>query len=191
MKRIDFKNTSAQKIYNDYFKRIERCSTVLSKEDRTDLIMEFNSHIYEGLQKNTAKDELEGLLNILENLGMPEEVLKPLIADKKLRQATKTFNPKHVFQAIKLNIKNGIVFGVFGLLYLFLFSTIFLFIAKIVLPNNTGLFYNNNEFQSFGFVRDYKGYNEVLGIWFIPLVLISTIILYLTITLLLRIWRKK
>ncbi len=191
MKRIDFKNTSAQKIYNDYFKRIERCSTVLSKEDRTDLIMEFNSHIYEGLQKNTAKDELEGLLNILENLGMPEEVLKPLIADKKLRQATKTFNPKHVFQAIKLNIKNGIVFGVFGLLYLFLFSTIFLFIAKIVLPNNTGLFYSNNEFQSFGFVRDYKGYNEVLGIWFIPLVLISTIILYLTITLLLRIWRKK
>ena len=191
MKRIDFKNTSAQKIYNDYFKRIERCSTVLSKEDRTDLIMEFNSHIYEGLQKNKAEDELEGLLNILENLGMPEEVLKPLIADKKLRQATKTFNPKHVFQAIKLNIKNGIVFGFFGLLYLFLFSTIFLFIAKIVFPNNTGLFYNNNEFQSFGFVADYKGYNEVLGIWFIPLVLIFTIILYLTITLLLRIWRKK
>ncbi|MCD4792985.1 MAG: DUF1700 domain-containing protein [Bacteroidales bacterium] len=191
MKRIDFKNTSAQKIYNDYFKRIERCSTVLSKEDRTDLIMEFNSHIYEGLQKNTGEDELEGLLNILENLGMPEEVLKPLIADKKLRQATKTFNPKHVFQAIKLNIKNGIVFGFFGLLYLFLFSTIFLFIAKIVFPNNTGLFYNNNEFQSFGFVADYKGYNEVLGIWFIPLVLIFTIILYLTITLLLRIWRKK
>ena len=140
------------------------------------------------MQKNTAEDELEGLLNILENLGMPEKVLKPLIADKKLRQATKTFNPKHVFQAIKLNLKNGIVFG---LLYLFLFSTIFLFMAKIVFPNNTGLFYNNNKFQSFGFVADYKEYNEVLGIWFTPLVLIFTIILYLIITLLLRIWRKK
>ena len=191
MKRIEFKNTSAQKIYNDYLNRIERCSTVLSKEDTRDLLMEFNSHIYEGLQKNPTEDELERLLNIIENLGAPEEVLKPIIADKKLRQATKTFNPKHVFTAIKLNLKNSLIFGIFGFLYLLLFTSVFLIFAKIFFPSKTGLFYINNEFRSFGFIANHEGHTEILGYWFIPLILVITVILYFIITLLLRFLRKK
>ena len=50
MKRIEFKNKSAQKLYDNYLASIEKYSSVLSKEDANDLLMEFNSHIYEGLQ---------------------------------------------------------------------------------------------------------------------------------------------
>ena len=190
MKRIEFKNKSAQKLYDNYLDRIGTYSSVLSKEDANDLLMEFNSHIYEGLQNLESDDEVANVISILERLGDPAETLKPLIAGKKLRQATKTFNPKHVFQAIALNIKNSLLFGVFGLLYLFLFTFLLLIPAKLIFPKSTGLFYMNNEFHSFGVMSNSSGFTEVLGYWIIPLVLAVAAIIYLLITLLMRFWRK-
>lgn len=191
MKRIEFENNSAQKIYDDYLKRIERCTIVLSEEDTKDLMMEFNSHIYEGLQKNQTGNEIEELLNIIEKLGAPEEVLKPPVAVKKLYQATRTFNPRHVFQAIKLNLKNSLVFAAFGVVYLPLVVFILLIPAKIFFPNVTGLFYSGSKFQGFGIIINHGEFTEMLGYWFIPIVISVIIILYFIITLLLRLLNKK
>lgn len=126
MKPIVFKQTASQKIYNDYINRIKRTISPLSKEDWEDILMEFNSHIFEGLKRSVEDSEVDNLLDVLEKLGAPEEVLKPLVAERKLNQATRTFNPLHVFKALVLNISNGIVYVFFALLYLILFGFIFL-----------------------------------------------------------------
>ena len=99
MKQISFKQSASKRIYDDYMKRIRKTTSRLSKLDQEDILMEFNSHIFEGIQNSTAEFEIDSLLDITQKLGTPEEVLKPLIADKKLEQATKTFNPVHVFNA--------------------------------------------------------------------------------------------
>ncbi len=190
MKRIEFNNKSAQKLYNNYLDSIAKYASVLSKEDANDLLMEFNSHIYEGLQDQETTDEVEGIISILERLGDPGETLKPLIAGKKLKQATTTFNPKHVFQAISLNIKNSLVFGLFGILYLLQFTFLLFIPAKIIFPRNTGMFYLDDQFKSLGITSSTEGLTEVLGFWMIPLVVAFSIILYLIITLLLRLRRS-
>jgi len=120
--------------------------------------------------------------------------LKPLIADKKLEEATRTFNPIHLFKALALNISNGISYLIFGILYLSLFGFVFLIYAKFNNPDEVGLFMKNDSFIVLGKLS--KGYlqnpniSEVLGNWFIPVMLISIILSYLLITLLLKLKRS-
>ncbi len=189
MKQIDFKQKTSQNIYKEYLKRIEKATKQLSKSDRNEVLMEFNSHIYEGMKNANKTNEFDSLLIVLEKLGAPEEVLKPLVADKKMEQATRTFNPIHIFQALILNIANGISYIIFGILYFFLFIGLLLVFIKIFLPAKTGLFYKENEYLIFGFT-DNSNAIEILGNWFIPVVLASVTVLYFSITLLLRLKRK-
>jgi uncharacterized membrane protein len=97
----------------------------LPPKDQQEVLLELNSHIYEGLKHKTQQSEIDRLLDILEKLGEPEEVLKPLVADKKIEQATSTFNPIHLAKALFLNISNGVSYVFLILLYLSLFGFVF------------------------------------------------------------------
>jgi hypothetical protein len=193
MKPIAFEHTASQKIYSDYIKRTKKMVSGLTAEDKQDVLMEFNSHIFESMQHVSKASEIDNLLDVLQKLGAPEDVLKPLVAEKKLDQATKTFNPLHVFKALVLNISNGVSYIIFALLYVMLFGFIFLIISKAFSPDNVGLFYKDDSF----FVLGRTSYNvagpgivEVLGNWFIPIMIFVTISLYVVITLLLRLKRS-
>ncbi len=188
MKNITFQHKASQKLYDNYIKRIKKQIATLPKDDQLDLLMEFNSHIYESLQKNNDTLEIGNLINILDKLGDPEEVLKPTVADKKLIQATKTFNPIHIFKALVLNIANGVSYIFFSLLYLLLLGFGFLIVQKVIHPNKIGLFIKKGEFFVLGKASGYTNGNltEVLGNWFIPVMIISAVALYFIITLLLK-----
>ncbi len=191
MVKIPFKTKTSQRIYEDYIRRIENNISALSEQDRNEVMMELNSHIYEGTAGCKEADETEVLLDVIGKLGVPEEFLKPLVAEKKLKQAVTTFNPGAVFQAIRLNIKNGVIYSVFGLLYLFLFSFVILIFAKLVDPEHTGLFFENGNFRGFGYLNISTGCTDVLGYWIIPIAILTAITLYFCITLLLRFTRRQ
>jgi len=189
---IKFEQKASQRIYNDYMKRIRKATASLSKINQDDVYMEFNSHIFEAIQHKKDKNEIDTLLDIIDKLGIPEEVLKPLIADKKLEQATKTFNPVHVFKALVMNFTNGISYVFFFVLYLFLFGFVFLIFAKILNPSLVGLYMKKDSFSVFvlGIVdpddQIKNQTHEVLGNWFIPVMLLSIVFFYFLITLLLK-----
>jgi uncharacterized membrane protein len=190
---IKFEQKASQRIYNDYMKRIKKATSSLSKENQGDIYMEFNSHIFEYIQHNKQKNEIDALLDITEKLGIPEEVLKPLVADKKLEQATKTFNPIHVFKALILNFTNGVSYIFFFILYLLLFGFVFLIFAKISSPSLVGLYVKKDSFSpvilgklsSESQIRNHV--TEVLGNGFIPVMLLLIVAFYFLITLLLKI----
>ena len=116
-KKIQLKNTDAQKIYENYLKQIQTATNKLNKEDQRDVLMELNSHIFESMSKtNDQSNETKNLIDTIDKIGIPNEVLKPLIAEKKLNQATKTFNPIHIFQALILNFSYGIIYFIFFIL---------------------------------------------------------------------------
>ncbi len=194
VKNIEFKETASKRVYDSYMKRIKKTVKQLPPTDQKEILLEFNSHIYEGLQRKTDSLEIDHLLDILDKLGIPEEVLKPLVADKKLEQATKTFNPLHIIRALALNITNGISYLIFFVLYLLLFGFVYLIYAKIVNPEEVGLFLNNNSFMVLGKMNKENLNNaaitEVLGNWFIPSMVLSIIVSYFIITFLLKLKRK-
>ncbi|MBF4491615.1 hypothetical protein IRZ83_03105 [Flavobacterium sp. JLP] len=189
---IKFEQKASQRIYSDYMKRVKKATASLSKINQDDIYMEFNSHIFEAIQYKKEANEIDALLDIIEKLGVPEEVLKPLVADKKLEQATKTFNPVHVFKALILNFTNGISYIFFFVLYLFLFGFVFLIFAKIFNPSLVGLYMKKDSFSVFvlGLINPEDQIKsqtyEVLGNWFIPVMLLSIVLFYFLITLLLK-----
>lgn len=190
LKEIPFKDQSAERIYQDYLYRIRKQIKGLNQQNQDEILMELNSHIYENLQEHPAGNEVEKLLNILEKLGRPEEILKPLVADKKLAEATRTFNPIHVFKALLLNLTNGISYIIFFILYLFLFGFVFLICAKIWNPSQVGFFYKPGEVFIIGLSKGLVNpADEILGNWFIPVMIIVAIALYFMITLLLKLKR--
>jgi cellulose synthase/poly-beta-1,6-N-acetylglucosamine synthase-like glycosyltransferase len=194
IKEIQFKESSSQRIYKNYMNRIEKTVSSLSKSDQKEVLLEFNSHIYEGLTRKHKGNETNQLLDILDKLGEPEEVLKPLIADKLLEKATKSFNPVDIFKALALNITNGVSYLFFGILYIGLLGFLFLIYAKLHNPDHVGLFFKNDSFMAIG--RLNEGYlknpniSEVLGNWFIPAMIIAILISYIIITLLLKFKRS-
>lgn len=193
IKKIEFKETASKRIYESYMKRISKAIKSLPLQDQNEVLLEFNSHIYEGLQHQKNKTEIDGLLDILDKLGIPEEVLKPLVADKKLEQATKTFNPLHIIKALALNITNGFSYFIFFILYLLLSGFIYLIFAKIVNPDKVGLFFEKGSFLVLGKTNQVNSsgseITEVLGNWFIPLMILCIIVSYIIITLLLKLKR--
>ena len=189
---IKFEQKASQRIYSDYMKRIKKATASLSKISQDDIYMEFNSHIFEAIQHKSQANEIDSLLDIIEKLGAPEEVLKPLVADKKLEQATRTFNPVHVFKALILNFTNGISYVFFFVLYLFLFGFVFLIFAKIINPSLVGLHMKDDSFSVFVLgimsqedkIKNHT--HEVLDYWFIPAMLLAIVVFYFLITLLLK-----
>ncbi len=188
MKRIEFKNSSAQKRYDGFMKRLERLSSVLPKEDQKDVMMEYNSHIFESLQNSNDITEEEKLSKILNGLGEPDVFIKPIIADYKLGQATKSFNPVHILKALILNMASSVSYIIFFILYISLFAFVWTIVQKILHPDEVGLFVGENSFV-FG-VNSSENAHEVLGGWYIPVVLVVMGVLYVLITLLLRLKRK-
>ncbi|MDH6342150.1 putative membrane protein [Parabacteroides sp. PFB2-12] len=191
MRLIEFDNKNANQIYLDYIERVKRTTKALSDKDREDILMELNSYIYEYIQENKENGEMSNLLAIIKRIGAPEEILPPVIANKKMDQATHTFNPMHVIKALSLNISNGLSYVAFSILYLLLFCFSFLAIAKIFFPGNIGVFKGENRFY-IGLFSDstIEGTQELLGFWFIPVVLLLSICLYFLITFLMRIRQR-
>jgi hypothetical protein len=186
MKQLEFKQKAAQRIYDDYIKRTNRSISSLSKADQQDILLEFNSHIYESMQGSSLESEIDSLLDVLQKLGAPEEVLPQLVADKKMDQATRTFNPAHIFKALALNISNGISYTIFIILYLILGIGVFSIGAKIFYPDKVG-FYLHDKGWSIG-IGENSG-TEVLGNWYIPVMLGAMLVLYILITLMLKLIR--
>lgn len=188
IENIKFSQGASRRIYEDYMKRVKKATASLSKQDQDDVYMEFNSHIFEALQYKEQANEIDTLLDVLQRLGTPEEVLKPLVADKKLDQATRTFNPIHVFKALVLNLTNGVSYIIFFILFSLLFGFVFIIFAKIMHPSEVGMFFKNDSFLVLGMSSDtnQEGVREVLGNWFIPVMVLCAVTLYLLFTLLLR-----
>src|SRR5260370_13815882 len=146
MKRIIFTKPTAQKIYDDYFKRVSRCIGILSADDQREILMELNSHVYEATHTALTENEIDVLVDALEKLGAPEEVMQPAISYKKAKQATRTFNPKHILQALYLNIFNGVGYFIMALVYLFIIAFGSLIVLKLIYPSHTGLFVGAGHF---------------------------------------------
>lgn len=189
MKLLDFKNKNEQRIYNNYMDRCNKKLKILSHVDKEECLQEINSYIFEYLASEKGKDEMENLLIILDRLGPPEETLQEYIASKKIEQAIKTFNPKHLIEALLLNISNGFIFILLLILALLFLCFPVLIVLKLINPQEVGLFTGSGNF----FIGQFTGTSslkEHLGNFFIPAAILFSVLIYVLILYLLKIKSK-
>ena len=189
-KEIQFIDSNAQRVYRNYIQSIKNATKQLSTKDSLEILMEFNSHLYESIQIKNSKSEIDSLLNAIDKLGAPEEVLKPLVADKMIDMATNSYKPTDIFKALYLNIGNGISYLIFTILYSLVGIFTLVIFLEIFLGNGTGLFISDDIFF-IGYTDDNNILiNEVLGNWFLPVMLLLNVALYFIITMALKLKRS-
>lgn len=74
---------------------------------------------------------------------------------------------------IKINLRKGTNYTIYVLLFMVILVSGSLVYLKIKFPENTGLFFLDGKFRAFGMLRTMENSNEVLGIWFIPIILLT------------------
>ncbi len=188
---MKLKTDNANKILALYYNRVHHNIKPLAETDRQEITMELASHIYESMARNPQGDEVTTLLYALEKLGQPETFLYDVVAERKLHQARKTFNPIHLASAVALNIgrgfAKGILFFVVGIVYIISFACAAMALLKPFFPNKIGLYTNSNGLFAAGWVTNIAPTTtEWLGLWFTPVFIILAVLLYVINTLLLK-----
>lgn len=187
MKKIAFGNKEAQHLYEQYIKETERTCKILDDTDKKELLMEINSHIYEGLTRKTSGTELHNLQIILSALGKPSVYLKPYIAELKIKQAQQSFSPIPLFQAVVLNLRNSVKYLAMGVLSLLLIVFIIVLVGKLIFPDQVGLFISKDVLVLGAIDGDTP---EVLGQWFFPFVISAILGIYALLHILLRVGKN-
>jgi len=191
---LKFNERTTQKIWDDYFKIIKKLLHRVPPKISDELILELKSHLYESFVEDNGESESNKLLNAIERLGDPEEFLKPIIADKLLIDASKSFNPRSIFFGIYYNLYGGIARFFLAIILWIGYLTAFFFSAlavlKLIFPLRTGLFYSDSGIYQLGFMEAGSG-KDVLGYYFVPISLLISVMLFWVLTKFLRTIIKK
>jgi len=191
-----FSDPIAERIWNQYFRRMDRQLRPLDGEQAGELKLEIQGHLLESFRNAPAGSEAERLLNAIDRLGEPESFIGPMRADRLLTKAARSFRPRDVVKGLVYHLASGTRKAVLGVVYVlgYLLAVCFGLIAvlKTLAPRHVGLFLFGDGDVVFGFANDLtRTYREVLGFWIIPLCAVAAFGLYLGLTRLLKLLRSK
>ena len=188
-RRIEFKDRATQRVYDNYIKQIQKQIKSLPKADQEDILMEMNSYIFEGIRADKSGDELNTLLNIIDNFGDLEIILSPILRDKKVRKTTSSFNPGLMVKNFVLTVRKGAFIVLVSLGYIILGAFGLSSLTKLIFQEEVGMFYKPEEyFVLAGFYGNAvnEAEYELLGNWYLPIMLLGMALSYYLIKQLIR-----
>jgi hypothetical protein len=190
-----FSDKVTGRIWNQYFRRVNRFSKSLDKDQLKELQLEIQDHLYESFKQETGESEAVRLLNAIDKIGDPEEYIKPMVTDMLLSSASRTLNPKTIIKGLYYNLFEGIrhlfvsLFFVLGYLIAITFGS--MAILKLFFPKNVGFFVYKSGGHAFGIIGDpINVRTEILGYWIIPIGIVLSLLLYFLLTRSLRVLKK-
>jgi hypothetical protein len=188
MKRSDFDSIEAYKIYANYIEQVNNIISTLQEDDILDIMNEIDSHIYESFICNKAiVSEKERITTVIHNLGEPQSYLKPVIAERRLKQAINKYDIVGILRGVWATLLTGGQYITALIMYLLILSCGFLVIAKIFYPRKTGLFIEDGSFVGIGYLSQINAEAiELLGYWLIPALFVSCVIFYFLMTFILK-----
>jgi hypothetical protein len=190
-----FNDKVCQRIWEQFFSRIRRISRSLNDEVRRDLLLELQGHLLESFRTEEGQSESERLLDAIDKMGAPEDFLKPMLADRFIMSAQRSFNLKSVVKGLYYNAYRGtsmvVVSLLVGLGYLLSISLVVSAVLKPIFPNNTGLLFLEDEDIVVGFrLGTDPIVSDPLGYWTIPIALALAALLYIGLTKFTRVLRQ-
>jgi hypothetical protein len=190
-----FKDTNSVKIWQNYFKRVDKIIAVLGTASGNETRLELQNHLYESFLEQQGKDEMARLMTAIENLGDPEDFLKIIVSEKLLQKGTRTLSPLLLFKGLLYNISGSLKSLLRTSLFMAMYLLIFIFglmsLTKFIIPQNVGLFLWPDGSWNFGIISYTLGAREILGFWIVPISIIIVFILYYMTTQLLKLTLKK
>lgn len=181
-----FDDPARVKLWNAYFAEFDRLSAPLGDEGR-ELRNDLERHVLESIGAQTATgDPAQQLKVALERLGRPIDYLHPILGERYISCATRTYSPvavgKGLFHTILAGGGRLLAATLFGLGYLFIAVFVAIALSKPFWPDNVGLFRAPDGTIAAGIVAGTAGYQDVLGWWSVPIALSLAMLVYLLLT---------
>lgn len=181
-----FDDPAMIKLWNAYFSDFDRLSAPLGDEGR-ELRTDLEQHVLESIGAQTATgDPAQQLKAALERLGRPIDYLHPVLGERYIARATRTYSPVAVWKGLLHTTLAGggrlLAASLFGLGYLFIAVFVIIALSKPFWPDNVGLFRAPDGKIAAGILAGTAGYQEVLGWWSVPVALSLAMLIYLLLT---------
>lgn len=157
--------------YISFMDKVMNLTAKMPSLKKQEIIKELNSHIYEAFySEQLVQIEFDKRIDyILRKLGDPSDFIN----------VDGSYSLMYIFKYLVSLIKRGSSYLLFLSSVLFLIVGVGLLIAKILYPDNVGLFLKNGRLISVGFVSNNSSYaSDPLGYWIIPAILVFVIIFY-------------
>ena len=107
-------NDQVQSIIDNYLGRMRNHLKGLPDADREELVLEIYSHIYESYMEASNEDEVQRILQVLDRLGEPSEVVASRLSGTIKRMGRKRNLPFYILTGFLISIF-GIPLGIGGL----------------------------------------------------------------------------
>ena len=181
-----FDDPAMVKLWNAYFSEFDKLSAPLEDEGR-ELRSDLERHVMESIGAQTATGNPAQQLKVaLERLGRPIDYLHPMLGERYISRATRTYNPvavgKGLFHTILAGGGRLLAASLFCLGYLFIAVFAVIALSKPFWADNVGLFRAPDGTIAAGIVAETAGHQEVLGWWSIPIALALAMLTYLLLT---------
>jgi len=164
-REIKFQHSEAQTIYDRYMKNVRKAINRFPKEERAEIIMELNSHIYEAMQRIKRYDEVQIISDIIDHLGDPQESWASVEVDKAYA------DKDHTTTNLKWALEEFKIGTLYTLSYMLLVISAILISCKVHFGEIFGLYYKKGEYFALGSINDglHSLEYERLGMWYIPI----------------------
>lgn len=177
-----FHGEDANKFWGQYFAEVDKHLKNIPYEHGKVIRRELESHAFEAAQADSAETELERLKTSFSNLGKPEDIVPPMVAEALIEIAQKSHNPLDVIRAVTFQIGRGIMktclsimIGILALLSGIVFIMAF---AKPFAPENVGLYTDDGGTFTFGIIMNTGNLQEHLGYSIVPIGIVLGLIFY-------------
>ena len=108
---------SIEKIVNDYLKRLKLHLKGFPEKDKEELVKEVYSHIYESFVSDPTEDEIDRILNVLNKLGEPTEVVSSRMSTAMVSMGKKRKLPLYILAGVTIALF-GVPLGIGGFAFL-------------------------------------------------------------------------
>ncbi|WP_440053511.1 HAAS signaling domain-containing protein [Pseudoalteromonas sp. T1lg65] len=171
------------KIHN-YLQSLGLYLARLETNESNEVLREIESHIYDAIDLNEQQGKSANVEEILARFGPPRELAEQYVSH--IVQGTPPPTGMAAINIVKRTVSKGVYWSTAAFGYFTGFILILLGFAKLLAPNNIGLWAssNNNSFIIGAVESSEQLHNELLGMWFIPVaLLVGYLIIRVTATL--------
>ncbi len=119
---------SVKKIVDNYLAKLKSHLKGIKETDQDELITEINSHIYESFKNDQTENEIDRILNVLNKLGEPADVISRRMPKAMVEMGKEKKLPTYILAGVLIALF-GLPLGISGIAVLF--SIIIVFFSLI------------------------------------------------------------
>jgi hypothetical protein len=161
----------------NYLRRLATALRGMPEAEKKDVLREIRAHIVDSVAG--AADDDAAITRVLHFLGTPEDLARRYDAERLLARAGRSFSPVLLLHTTwswaKLGMKGTLAFFAALIGYSLAFALTLSALLKPIMPSHIGMWWGHGNLN-IGYAQHPERMQELLGQWFVPVVVVAAFV---------------